>query len=56
MYNCVSRTVLGSSVGVLLGVILGGDTGWEERIIVVLEPGEAPVTSMGNPNDMRGRL
>ena len=28
MYNCVSRTVLGSSVGVLLRVIIGHITGW----------------------------
>ena len=56
MYNCVGSTVLGSSVGVFLGVIIGGGTGWDEGINVGMEPGEQPVDSLGNSNDVKGML
>ena len=32
--------VLGSSMGVFIGFSPGGDTGWEERTPVGMEPGE----------------
>ena len=30
VYNCVGSTILGSSMGMLLGVSIGDSTGWEE--------------------------
>ena len=30
VYNCVGSTMLGSSMGMLLGVSIGDSTGWEE--------------------------
>ena len=60
MYNCVGSTVLGSSVGVLLGVSPLGGTGWEERTTVGLSPEGSPlgvpVDSLVNSNDMRGSV
>ena len=56
MYNFVGSVVLGYYVGVSLGVSLGGDTGWEERISVDLEPVGTPTASLGNSNCVRGRL
>ena len=46
MYNCVGNTVLGSYMEVVLGVGLGGGTGWEEIITVGLVPRGAPVDSL----------
>ena len=48
--------VLGLSVGVLLGVIIGGGIGSEEIITVGLALGRAHVDSMGNYNDVIGRV
>ena len=38
MYNCVCSTVLGSSVGVFIGVSSGVVTGWEESTPVCMAP------------------
>ena len=56
MCNCVGSTVIGSSVGFFLGVSLGGVKGWEQFICVGLEPGGLSVASMGNYNDVIGRV
>ena len=56
VYNCVGSTVLGSSVGVLLGVSLGVETGWQERILVGLAPLGAPEASLGKSGDVSGRV
>ena len=56
LYNCLGSTVFGSSAGVFLGVGIGGGTGWKDRILVFMEHVGAPVSSLGNYNDVRGRL
>ena len=56
MYDCVGSTVLGSSVRVLLGVSTGGGTKFEERTIVGISPGVSPVDSLGDSNDVIGRV
>ena len=48
--------VLGSYVGFFLGVSIGEDTGWEQRITVYMAPGGSPVAYLGNSNGMRGRV
>ena len=48
--------VLGSSVGVLIGTSPGGGTGLEEINNVGLAPEGAPVASLGNSNDVIGRV
>ena len=56
VYNFVGSTVLGLSVGVLLGVNIGDGTGWEDIIFVSMDPGGEPADSIGNLNDTRGRV
>ena len=56
VYNCVCSTVIGYYVGVLLGVIPGGGKGWGEITHVGMVPGGSPMASMGNSNDLRGRV
>ena len=48
MYNYVGSTVLGSSVGALLGFRPGVNTGWEEMITVDISPGGASVAYLVN--------
>ena len=43
-------------MGVLLGVIPGGITLLEDMNPVGMEPGGTPMVSLGNYNDVRGRV
>ena len=43
-------------MGVFFLVSIGDVTGWEELIPIGLVPKEATVSSMGNSNDVRGRV
>ena len=43
-------------MGVMLVVIIGGDTGWEERIPVGMKSGGTPVDSMDSSDDVRVRV
>ena len=56
MYNCVGGMLLGYSMGVMLGVIIGGDTRWKKRISVGMKSGGATVDSMDISDDVRVRL
>ena len=56
MYNCIGRMVLGSSVVVFLGVIIGDETLWEGLITVDMISDGETVSSLGDSNDVRSRV
>ena len=56
MYNCVGSTIIGSPVGIFLGVSIGEGTGWEERMSFGLVPEGATVDSLSDYDDVRIRL
>ena len=56
VYNYVGSTVLGSSVVVFIGVVIGGVTVREKIIHVGMVSVGTYVYSMGNYNDVRGRV
>ena len=56
MYNFLGSTILGFSVGVLLGVSIGGGIGLQEWMPVGLAPEGVTGVSLGGYNDVRGRV